>query len=125
MATSRLVALALLVACTPNVPERKPPKGKLIETLSLGSDVAVAVETIGDAASASPEALRQYLLSKAQIDSRQAISDGFAATFTDGAQRETHVLREHRNHWYDCHATIVDDAMRDQVIALCKAYKLP
>ena len=124
MATSRLLALTL-VACTPNVPERKPPKGTLVATLTLGSDVAVPVETIGDAATASPEALRQYLLSKATIDSRLAISDGFAATFTEGAQRETHVLREHKNHWYDCHAQIVDDAMRDQVVALCKSYKLP
>ena len=125
MATIRLAVLALLAACTPNVPDKKPPKGGVIATLSLGSDVAVTVETIGDAASASPEALRQYLLSKAQIDSRLALSDGFAATFTNGTTRETHVLREHRNLWYRCHAQVTDDAMRDQVIALCKSYKLP
>ena len=117
-------ALVALAACTPNVPEKKPPKGTLIETLSAGS-AAVIVETIDNAASASPEALRQYLYSKATIDSRLALSDGFAATFTDGAVRETHVLREHHNHWYRCHATVTDDAMRDAVIATCKTYKLP
>jgi hypothetical protein len=119
MRTSSVV-LAVLAACTPNVPEKKPPKGAVIETLAAGS-AAVVVETIEPAASASPEALRQYLLSKAPIEHRQALNDGFTATF--GGQ--THVLRERRNRWYDCHALVTDDAMRDEVIATCKSYKLP
>src|SRR6476469_169022 len=101
MPTSRLLVVAIaLAACTPNVPEKKPPKGEIVETLTLGSGTSVVVETIDAAASASPEALRQYLLSKATIDSRKALSDGFAATFTDGTARETHVLRERHDHWY-------------------------
>ncbi|HUS27215.1 MAG TPA: hypothetical protein VMZ53_01865 [Kofleriaceae bacterium] len=121
MATSRLSLLVLtLAACTPNVPEKKPPKGALIETLAAGSN-AVVVETIEPAASASPEALRQYLLSKAPIDHRAALADGFTATFGG----ETHVLRERHNRWYRCHAPVTDDAMRDDVIAVCKSYKLP
>jgi hypothetical protein len=126
MRTSRLAATAALAiaACTPNVPEKKPPKGALVETLSLGSDgAAVTVETIDSAASASPEALRQYLMSNATIDSRKALPDGFAATFTDGALRETHVLRERHNRWFHCHAPVTDDVMRDAVIAVCAAYK--
>jgi hypothetical protein len=119
--SSVLLAAALaLGACTPNVPEKKPPKGAVIETLAAGS-ASVVVETIEPAASASPEALRQYLLSKAPIDQRQALNDGFATTFGG----ETHVLRERRNRWYHCHAAVTDDAMRDEVIAACKSYKLP
>jgi hypothetical protein len=116
----RFTLLVALAACTPNVPEKKPPKGTVIETLAAGS-AAVVVETIGPAASASPEALRQYLLSKAPIDHRQALNDGFTTTFGG----ETHVLRERRNRWYHCHAAVTDDAMRDEVIAACKSYKLP
>jgi len=85
----------------------------------------VVVETIGDAASVSPEALRHYLVSKAEIDSRLALNDGFAATFNDATTRETHVLREAHHRWYHCHAVVTDDAMRDAVIALCKSAALP
>ena len=116
---------AAVTACTPNVPEKKPPHGEVVELLHLPSGEPVVVETIADAASASPEALRQYLRSKATIDSRLALDDGFAATFTDEATRETHVLREAHHHWYRCHAQVTDDAMRDAVIALCKSEKPP
>lgn len=120
MRSSSVVVAVALAACTPNVPEKKPPQGTVIETLSAGS-ASVVVETIGIAAAASPEALRQYLLSKDPIDHRAALNDGFTATF--GGQ--THVLRERRNRWYHCHAQVTDDAMRDDVIATCKSYKLP
>jgi hypothetical protein len=117
-----VVAIVAVAACTPNVPAKQAPKGDVIDTLSIGSNnAAVTIETIGSAASASPEALRQYLLSKAPIDHRQALSDGFAATFGG----HTHVLRERHNRWFRCHADVTDDAMRDEVIALCKSYKLP
>ncbi|HTL36738.1 MAG TPA: hypothetical protein VL326_26570 [Kofleriaceae bacterium] len=102
------------------MPEKKPPKGTVIETLAAGS-ASVVVETIEPAASASPEALRQYQLSQAPIEHRQGLNDGFTATF--GGQ--THVLRERHNRWYDCYAAVTNDAMRDEVIAACKSYKLP
>ena len=118
----RTVLAVLVTACTPNVPAKQPPKGELIETLSIGSNGgAIIVETIGTAASASPEALRQYLLLKAPIDHRLPLSDGFAATFGG----VTHVVRERHNRWFRCYAPVTDDAMRDEVIARCKAYKLP
>jgi hypothetical protein len=112
-----VIAIMAIAACTPNVPAKRAPKGDVIDTLSIGSSATtVTIETIGTAASASPEAL-----SKAPIDHREALSDGFTATFGG----ETHVLRERHNRWFRCHAQVTDDAMRDQVIALCKSYKLP
>ena len=116
----RRISLVALVACTPPAPERTTPLEPII-WLVPGRNATAIVQPIDRAASASPEALRQYFHSKAAIVHRQALSDGFTATFAG----ETHVLRERHNRWFRCHAPVTDDAMRDEVIAACKSYKLP
>jgi len=113
------IAIAVLVACTPPVHERKPPKEKPLATLSLKDGRTAIVSSIDEVATASPEALRHYLQLTAPIESRQAISDGFVATI----DTETYVIREIHNAWVRCHATATDDATRDEVIAICRAYK--
>ena len=116
----RTSSLLVLLACTPAPPERMKPFEPIVGLVPAGRTTAL-VQRIDDAASASPEALRQYQHSTAPIESRRALSDGFAATLGG----EVHVLRERRNRWFDCHAPIADDATRDEVIAACRAFKLP
>jgi hypothetical protein len=68
----------------------------------------------------------------ASIDSRATVKDGFAMTITvkpavdpDHPKRETHVIRQLGNVWYQCLSEwIPDDATRDQLLALCKSLKL-
>lgn len=113
------IAVAALVACTPPVHEKKPPAEAPLATLSLKDGRTATVSAIDESATASPEALRQYLRLTGPINSRQAISDGFVATI----DTETYVIREIHNAWVRCHATTTDDATRDEVIALCQGYK--
>lgn len=113
------VSIVLLVACTPPVHEKKPPAEKPLATLSLKDGRIATVSRIDESATASPEALRQYLRVTGDITSRQALSDGFVATI----ETETFVIREIHNAWIRCHATTTDDATRDEVIALCRSYR--
>jgi hypothetical protein len=69
---------------------------------------------------------------KAVFESRQGVKDGFAMTIVVtparcpcSPKRETFVVRQLGNVWYQCSAEwITDDAMRDQLVALCKSVKL-
>lgn len=101
-----------------------------------GRAIGIGVSVAPPRAVASPEALRQYIASTfwppgthAEIESRQSLPDGFAATFivrTDDAShrrtRETHVLRQVGGTWTRCTAKpVLDDVMRDHAIAHCRA----
>jgi len=69
---------------------------------------------------------------KATIESRSGVKDGFAMTIVVNGppdpkqpRRETYVVRQLGSGWYQCVSEwIPDDAFRDQVIALCKSLKL-
>src|SRR5688572_4825110 len=86
---------------------------------------------------AGPDAYLHYKLghwdkgTTAEFEKREAIRDGFAMTVVvkpavdpNHPHRETFVVREIGNVWFQCRSEwIVDDAMRDQLLALCKSIK--
>jgi hypothetical protein len=69
---------------------------------------------------------------KADFESRRGVKDGFAMTIvvtparsSDAPARETFVVRQLGNVWYQCSSEwVTDDAMRDQLLALCTSVKL-
>lgn len=103
-----------------------------------GRMLGVILERTPPESTAAPEALRHYLETKlwdkgttAEIEKREALSDGFAATLLvksvvdpDHPTREVYVIKELGSEWFRCFANWVDsDATRDQVLALCKSIK--
>lgn len=97
------------------------------------------IERAASSAVASPEAFLHHRLTRywdpgttAEIESRAGVKDGFAMTVVVKAaadpqhpKRETYVVRQLGNVWYECLSEwIPDDATRDQLIALCKSMKL-
>ena len=64
-----------------------------------------------------------------EFEKREALSDGFAVTVTMraptwAARRETYVVREIGSEWFECGGgPIIDDNMRDEVVALCRSIK--
>jgi glucose/arabinose dehydrogenase len=112
----------------------------LFETPPLpdGRTANARIERAAPGAVASPDAyLAQRLRSwdagtKADIESRRSVKDGFAMTVVvraavdpDRPKRETYVVRQLGNVWYQCLSEwIPDDTIRDQLLALCKSLKL-
>jgi hypothetical protein len=68
----------------------------------------------------------------AEIEKREGVKDGFAMTVVvkpaadpTHPKRETYVVRQLGNVWYQCMSEwIPDDAIRDQLVGLCKSLKL-
>jgi hypothetical protein len=100
--------------------------------------ISVILERTPPQTTAAPEALRHYLETKswakgttAEIEKREALSDGFAAILLVKSAadpvhptRQVYVIKELGSEWFRCFSTSVDDdAMRDQVLALCKSIK--
>jgi hypothetical protein len=112
----------------------------LFETTPIpdGRTTSARIERAAPNAVASPEAyLAQRLKywdagTKAEIESRAGVKDGFAMTVVvrpavdpERPKRETYVVRQFGNVWYQCMSEwIPDDAIRDQLLALCKSLKL-
>lgn len=97
------------------------------------------IDRTAPSAVASPEAFLHHRQTRywdpgttAEIESRAGVKDGFAMTVVVKAaadpkhpKRETYVVRQLGNVWYECLSEwIPDDATRDQLIALCKSMKL-
>lgn len=103
-----------------------------------GRTANARIERADPHAVASPDAyLAQRLKywdqgTTAEIEKREGVKDGFAMTVVvkpavDPAhpKRETYVVRQLGNVWYQCMSEwIPDDAIRDQLVALCKSLKL-
>jgi len=103
-----------------------------------GRTTNARIERAPASAVASPDAylaqLKKYWDegTTAEFEKREAVKDGFAMTLVVKAavdpahpKRETYVLRELGSVWYQCLSEwIPDDAIRDQVLALCKSLKL-
>ncbi len=68
----------------------------------------------------------------AEIETRESVKDGFAMTVVvkpavdpDHPKRETYVVRELGSAWYQCISEWVpDEAMRGQLLSLCKSIRL-
>lgn len=96
------------------------------------------IERAAPSAVASPEAFLHQRLrywnpgTKADIEKREGVKDGFAMTVVvrsavdrDDPKRETYVVRQLGNVWYQCLSEWVsDDAFRDQLVALCRTLAL-
>lgn len=103
-----------------------------------GRTANARIERADNRAVASPDAYLHKRLeywdkgTTAEIEKRESVKDGFAMTVTvkpavDPAhpKREMYVVRQLGNVWYQCMSEWVpDDAMRDQLLALCKSLKL-
>jgi hypothetical protein len=69
---------------------------------------------------------------KAEIEKREGIKDGFALTVVittpkdpEHPTRETYAVRQLGSAWYQCVSeSVPDDTFRDQLVALCKSLKL-
>lgn len=104
-------------------------------TFGVGDVTHVVFERTPVASAASPEALRQWLRfnvwdkgAEAEIESRETINDGFAATFVvrPGERRETYVIKQiYNDDWFRCVSSIVDATLREHALALCKSLKRP
>ncbi len=106
--------------------------------LADGRTTIAHLAQLSAAVAPSPEdylALREHLWDKgttAAIVGQQKLADGFAMTVNvkpaidpTREKRETYVLRHVGATWLDCQCEWVpDDAIRDQVIALCSSAKL-
>ncbi len=140
------IALWLLVACEPPAPKHKPEKfveHKRVVDLAMtvpadftahynaitdswrfeSAQTTVTFERTPEAATLSPEALRQALRIDAQIEDRHGLNDGFSTTFLmkDGS-RAMYVVRQIHNHdWFRCVSPVVSE----DVLALCKSLKRP
>lgn len=140
---NEIVAIAVLVACdTRHTAGDKQAPAAVAQPVSLadGRTIGFIVERAPKRAVASPEALRHYLETAvwpagttSELESRKSLSDGFATTFVvrypsaqPQAIRETHVVRQLGSEWFHCTAApVLDDAMRDEVPALCRARTRP
>ncbi len=103
-----------------------------------GRTANARIERADPHAVASPEAyLAQRLKywdqgTTADIEKREGVKDGFAMTVVvkpavdpTHPKRETYVVRQLGNVWYQCMSEwIPDDAIRDQLVGLCKSLKL-
>ncbi len=103
-----------------------------------GRTANARIERASPNAVASPDAyLAQRLKywdagTTAEIEKREGVKDGFAMTVVvkpavDPAhpKRETYVVRQLGNVWYQCMSEwIPDDAIRDQLLGLCKSLAL-
>jgi hypothetical protein len=103
-----------------------------------GRTASARIERAPARAVASPEAYLAHRIrywdhgAKATIEKRESVKDGFAMTVLlrpaadpDHPKRETYVIRQLGNVWYQCMSEwIPDDAIRDQLVALCKSLKL-
>jgi hypothetical protein len=111
----------------------------LFETPTADGRTANArIERAPDRFVASPDAYLQYRLklwdlgTKATIEKREGVKDGFAMTVVVTAaadpthpKRETYVVRQLGSVWYQCLSeSIPDDAFRDELVGLCKSLKL-
>jgi hypothetical protein len=138
---SRSLLLLVLLGCEAPIDRKPPPRvptGKPM-TLPNGASLNVSFDRFPNRAGASPEALRQYLESsywspgtKAEIAGRKSLPDGFSTTLLvrhAGALahplREVFVMRQLGNAWFGCTATIVDEAMHDPLVALCRGLPRP
>lgn len=106
--------------------------------LAGGRSASARIERAPGSAVASPEAFLHGRLSywdpgtKADIEKREGVKDGFAMTVVvkpaadpDHPKRETYVVRQLGNVWYQCLSEWVpDDAFRDQLVTLCRTLKL-
>jgi hypothetical protein len=106
--------------------------------LADGRTASARIERADPRTVASPDAYlhrRRELWDQgttAEFEKREAVKDGFAMTVVvkpaaDPAhpKRETYVVRELGSVYYECLSEWVrDDAMRDQLLALCKSLKL-
>lgn len=135
MRTAELALLvAALAACVPDADTSRAADIVRVPALLPDGRVTLIAFTRAPAqAVASPEALRQYLSTtywpphtRAEIESRKSLSDGFAATFVRPGVRETHVIRQIGGAWFRCTASPVADAtMRDAAIAICRKHARP
>ena len=103
-----------------------------------GRTANARIEHADPSAVASPDAYLHKRLSswgegtKAEIEKRESVKDGFAMTVVvkpaadpNRARRETYVLRELGSVWYQCVSESVPDVViRDQLVALCKSIRL-
>jgi hypothetical protein len=106
--------------------------------LADGRTANARIERAASNAVASPDA---YLAQRkkawdtgtqATIEKRQGVKDGFAMTVSvtpaadpEHPKRETYVVRQLGNVWYQCLSEWVpDDATRDQLVALCRSIRL-
>lgn len=104
-----------------------------------GRSANARIERAPASAVASPEAFLHRRLTRywdpgttAEIESRAGVKDGFSMTVVvkaaghrDQPRRETYVVRQLGNVWYECLSEwIPDDATRDQLLAVCKSMKL-
>ena len=108
-------------------------------TLADGRTVTISFDRIPDRAAASPEALKQYLISsfwspgsKAEIESRKSLSDGFSTILQvrhggalDRPVRELYVMRQLGNVWFGCNAALSDVTLDEPVLALCRSLPRP
>jgi hypothetical protein len=112
----------------------------LFETppIADGRTASARIERAPARAVASPEAYLAHRIrywdhgAKATIVKRERVKDGFAMTVElrpaadpDHPKLETYVIRQLGNVWYQCMSEwIPDDAIRDQLVGLCKSLKL-
>lgn len=103
-----------------------------------GRTANARIERADASAVASPDAYLHKRLAMwdagttATIESRAGVKDGFAMTVVvkpavdpDHPKRETYVLRQLGNVWYQCLSEWVpDEATRDQLISLCKSLSM-
>jgi hypothetical protein len=103
-----------------------------------GRTASARIERAPTNAVASPDAYLHHRLrywdkgTTAEIEKRQNVKGGFAMTVVvkpavdpDRPKRETYVIRQLGNVWYQCLSEWVpDDAIRDQLLALCTSVKL-
>jgi hypothetical protein len=127
-------------------------------SLADGRTVTVSFERVPDRACASPEALKHYLESsywspgsRAEIESRKSLSEGFStilrvrhggavdrlrtpcgsaarpgtAGTCDRPVRELFVMRQLGNAWFGCNAVLTDASMDEPVLALCRSLPRP
>ena len=134
--------LAIIFACAISACVPEPDRSRPMDAVPIpvllpdGRAIGISVSVAPARAVASPEALRQYIAStfwplgtRAEIESRQSLPDGFATTFAvwtgDASRRSTcvsRVLRQVGGTWTRCTAKpVIDDVMRDHAIAHCRA----
>ena len=133
-----VLALLVLVGCegkpSPTSDMNMSTETKPPSTFLVGG-TEVTFKPVRPDVVASPEAYVHHkktrvweLGTTAEFEKREAIKDGFAITVAltppkGPPRREVHVVREIGRRWFQCHATITDDATRDEVVARCRAEK--
>ena len=135
-----LAALAIALPQGWSARYDKPHDGWLVAAPpgADGRATTVHIERAATWSVASPDAFLHHRLkgwppdTTADIESRAGVRGGFAMTVAvkgpgDPAppRRETYVVRQLGNIWYQCLSeSVPDDPTRDQVIALCSSLKL-